>query len=425
MAETRFLSDDQLPFCKGCGHTTVNQNLEKALQKLGCDPLDVIMVTDIGCHGIIDKNLHTHTVHGLHGRSAALGAGISAALGSQKKVIVMIGDGGATIGMQHLIDAAHRNFDLTVIVHNNMLYGMTGGQPSEFTPSGFKTPTHPAGSVKPHYNLCDLMVQAGASYVSRINGIGDFSEHLATAISKRGFSLVEIMEICPSYGVKANPGMKLSKMVQEASLDLKVFVDNEQASFNLQVVPGKQELINENGKLEPNYGHSLSQPLRIMIYGSAGGGVQLAAELLARAAVKSGLQVSKKGSYPVTVGIGFSAAEVILSPDDIHFTGSPEPDHVIVLTDDGNDYARDVIASMTHGTIWSDSAIALPENQVENRSFNFTERMGARNAAIYSVFYLVSENRIFPMKALVEAFNDKKLSHKIDVARLMVFSQAT
>jgi pyruvate/2-oxoacid:ferredoxin oxidoreductase beta subunit len=382
------------------------------------------MVTDIGCHGIIDKNLHTHTVHGLHGRSAALGAGISAALDSQKKVIVMVGDGGATIGMQHLIDAAHRNFDLTVIVHNNMLYGMTGGQPSEFTPAGFKTPTHPTGSVKPHYNLCDLMVEAGASYVSRIKGIGDFSDHLATAISKRGFSLVEIMEICPSYGVKANPGMKLSKMVQEASLDLKVFADKEQSMFNLAVAPGKQELINENGKLEPHYGHFLNQPLRIMIYGSAGGGVQLAAELLARAAVKSGLQVSKKGSYPVTVGIGFSAAEVILSPNEIHFTGSPEPDHIIVLTEDGKDYAREVIASMSHGAIWADAAIALPEHQVEARSFNFMERMGARNAAIYSIFYLLTENRIFPIEALVEAFNDKKLAQKIDVARFMQFEQA-
>lgn len=417
--ENKFLRDEQLPFCKGCGHTTINANLEKALQKMEYSPLDVVIVTDIGCHGIIDKNLFTHTVHGLHGRSVAVGSGISAALAGKKKVIVMIGDGGATIGMQHLIDAAHRNFDMTVIVHNNMLYGMTGGQPSEFTPPGFKTPTNPEGSVKPHYNICSMMVEAGASYVSRINGVGDFSDHLVTAISKTGFRLVEVMEICPSYGVKANPGMKLSKLVEEAALEIKQFTDVERPSFRMNGKKEKQLLINENGRLGVHYSHFLESPVRVMIYGSAGGGVQLAAELLARAAVKAGLQVSKKGSYPVTVGIGFSAAEVILSPEEIHFTGSPEPDHVIVLTEDGRDYARDVIASMKHGNIWTDSTIAIPEHRVEATAFNFTERMGFRNASLYSVFFLVLKNRIFPVEALMEAYSENKIAQKIDVGRFM------
>lgn len=421
MVETKFLSGEALPFCKGCGHTTINQNLEKALQKLGHDPLDVVIVTDIGCHGIIDKNLYTHTVHGLHGRSTAIGAGVAAAIGDKKKVIVMVGDGGATIGMQHLIDAAHRNFDMTVIVHNNMLYGMTGGQPSEFTPAGFKTPTNPEGSVKPHYNLCSLMVEAGASYVSRISGVGDISEHLAQAVSKKGFSLVEVMEICPSYGIKANPGMKLSKLIEDAALEIKVFIDTENLPFRLPAKSVKKPLIDENGSPGTRFEHYLEEPLRIMLYGSAGGGIQLAAEMLAQAAVRSGLQVSKKGSYPVTVGIGFSAAEVIFSPDEIHFTGSPEPDHVIVLTDEGLDYARAVIESMDHGKIWVDSTITLPGHRAEMQAFNFIERLGIRNAAIYSAFYLVTQNRIFDPEALKETFRESKLAQKTDVDRFLQF----
>ena len=91
MSET-FINDHGLPFCKGCGHSTIANNTEKALAKIGLKPLDVILVTDIGCHGIIDKSFNTHTVHGLHGRSVALGAGISASLGKQdKKVIVFLG----------------------------------------------------------------------------------------------------------------------------------------------------------------------------------------------------------------------------------------------------------------------------------------------------------------------------------------------
>ncbi|HRW97814.1 MAG TPA: thiamine pyrophosphate-dependent enzyme, partial [Bacteroidales bacterium] len=93
------LKTDSLPFCKGCGHELISKNTAKALEKMGYNPLDVIMVTDIGCHGIIDRSLNTHTIHGLHGRSVALGAGI--AFGNSdpsKKIIVFIGDGGATIG---------------------------------------------------------------------------------------------------------------------------------------------------------------------------------------------------------------------------------------------------------------------------------------------------------------------------------------
>ncbi|MFC2114719.1 thiamine pyrophosphate-dependent enzyme, partial [Bacteroidota bacterium] len=159
----KFLTEAALPFCKGCGHSQIAENTEKALQILNYNPLDVIMVTDIGCHGIIDKSFTTHTVHGLHGRSVALASGVSAGLNNpNKKVITFIGDGGATIGMQHLIDAAHNGFNMTVVIHNNMLYGMTGGQPSEFTPSGFKTPTLPEGAKDAGYDICKLIAAAGA-----------------------------------------------------------------------------------------------------------------------------------------------------------------------------------------------------------------------------------------------------------------------
>jgi pyruvate/2-oxoacid:ferredoxin oxidoreductase beta subunit len=421
MIENKFLSSEILPFCKGCGHTSINENLEIALQKSGYSPLDIVIVTDIGCHGIIDKNLHTHTVHGLHGRSVALGSGIAAALGGKKKVIVMVGDGGATIGMQHLIDAAHRNFDMTVLVHNNMLYGMTGGQPSEFTPTGFKTPTNPEGSTKPYYNICQLMVEAGATYVSRINAIGDFSDSMATAILKKGFSLVEIMELCPSYGMKANPGMKLSKLVEEAELEIKVFTDIQKKTFELIRSEQRPSLFSENENVKIAYKHALTKPVSIMIYGSAGGGVQSASELLAAAAVKSGLQVSKKGSYPVTVGIGFSVAEIILSPNEIHYTGSPDPDHSIVLTMDGYNYAKAMISRLKHGNVWVDSEIMIENTEANMNKFNFIERLGARNAAFYSIFYLVSKIKFFPLEALIEAYSENRISQKFDVNKFLQF----
>jgi pyruvate/2-oxoacid:ferredoxin oxidoreductase beta subunit len=80
-----FLNTDALPFCKGCGHSLIAKNTAISSRKSQYQPLDVIMVTDIGCHGIIDKTLNTHTVHGLHGRSAALGAGVSFGMKIPKK----------------------------------------------------------------------------------------------------------------------------------------------------------------------------------------------------------------------------------------------------------------------------------------------------------------------------------------------------
>ena len=134
-----FLTSPAFPYCKGCGHHLIARNTVRAYEALDLRPLDVVMVTDIGCHGIIDRCLATHTLHGLHGRSVALGAGIAMSLPPDKKVVVFIGDGGATIGLQHLLEAARLNVGLTVVVHNNFLYGMTGGQPSGLTPCGFRT----------------------------------------------------------------------------------------------------------------------------------------------------------------------------------------------------------------------------------------------------------------------------------------------
>ncbi len=112
------------------------------------------MVTDIGCIGIIDRQFKAHTVHGLHGRSTALATGISMGLTTRKEDHRFIGDGGATIGLQHILEAAHRNVNMTVLVHNNMLYGMTGGQPSGLTPCGFKTSTMPDGRPDGGMDIC-------------------------------------------------------------------------------------------------------------------------------------------------------------------------------------------------------------------------------------------------------------------------------
>ncbi len=415
-----FLTNADLPFCKGCGHNHIAVNTEKALQYLGYDPLNVVLVTDIGCHGIIDKSFTTHTVHGLHGRSVALASGISASLNNpDKKVIVFIGDGGATIGMQHLIDAAHNGFNMTVVVHNNMLYGMTGGQPSEFTPYGFKTPTLPEGVKKTGYDICKLIAAIdGASYVCRLEGISDFSMQLAEAFSKKGFSLVEVMEICPSYGVKSNPGMKLSNIVEKAGLVINKFVDKDLDSYQTEIKMDVESLFSESEAIQTRFPAKLEKPFRLMLSGSAGEGIQAAAEFLLKAGIVSGLNATKKGSYPVTVGVGFSAAEIILSSAEILYTGSPNPDAVCVSSADGLEYARKTITNMKGGKLFIDSSLPVPETKAEVFTFPFRERGGAKNASIYSIFYLLKETGIYPVEALLSVFNENKISKKFDLTKM-------
>jgi pyruvate/2-oxoacid:ferredoxin oxidoreductase beta subunit len=414
-----YLKEERLPFCNGCGHTNISESTNKALQKSGLNLLDVILVTDIGCHGIVDKNFKTHTVHGLHGRSVALASGISAGINNpDKKVIVFIGDGGVTIGMQHIIDAAHRNFNLTVVVHNNMLYGMTGGQSSEFTPLGFKTPTVPDGVKTQGFDICGLVSAAGASYVARVLGIGDISDQLAVAFSKKGFSLLEVMEICPSYGVKSNPGMKLSKVVEEAGLDVKVYADHPHDGFKTNIRRGFPSLIEKQVPVPVKYQSSIKKSVSIMISGSAGEGVQLAAELFAKSAIASGLNVTKKGSYPVTVGIGFSSSDIIISPEEILYTASPKPDVMIITSEDGLAYSRGALNNMDMGLLIIDEELDVPNTSVEVHRFPFRKMAGNKTAALFSLLYYLKKKETFPVEALFDILENSKFISKIDLRKL-------
>lgn len=417
----KYLNENQLPFCKGCGHSLITENTEKALHKLDLLPLDIILVTDIGCHGIIDKAFVTHTVHGLHGRSVALASGVSAGLNNpQKKVLVFLGDGGATIGMQHIIDAAHNNYNMTVVIHNNFLYGMTGGQPSEFTPLGFKTPTLSEGADHSNYDICKIVAASGANYVRRIIGIGDFSEHLAEAFAVKGFSLIEVIEICPSYGIKANPGMKLGKVAEEAGLIAKLYINEDKPAFVTKIYEPSETLIDQIKELTVKYSSNIKHPVRIMLCGSAGEGVQVAAEMFAKSAIISGLNTTKKGSYPVTVGVGFSSSEIIISSEQIDFTGFQSPEIIFITSRDGLDYAKNTIKDMAENSyIYIDESLDVPETKARIVKHDFRSKAGGKYASVYALLLYLNSSEIFPKEALYDIFSQTMVSSKVDISRLL------
>ncbi len=412
------LNTPDLPYCKGCGHGLIARNTARALEKMETEPLDVIIVTDIGCHGIIDRCLNTHTVHGLHGRSVALGAGIAMGISNpHSRIIVFIGDGGSTIGLQHILEAARLNLDLTVVVHNNMLYGMTGGQTSGLTPCGFNTSTSAEGNPWNGFDICELAFASGAAFVSRITGTGDFSSGLREAIEKKGFSLVEVMEICTGYGVKLNPRKKLSEIMENAG---KLPGKWETAREGFNVIGGNKttDLMAELPVIAPDCEPPQDKPLSLLICGSAGEGVQLAATLLAAAAVGSGYHITQKGSYPVTVGVGFSASELIISPGPIGYHGIETPGAAIVTSVEGLAYSAKRIGRMKEGMLFIDSSLEMPETgaQVFSRDFR---SIGARYACLYGIMSFASETGFVSTRSLLTAIEQGGFDKKIPVAEMM------
>jgi pyruvate/2-oxoacid:ferredoxin oxidoreductase beta subunit len=440
-----FLIKPELPYCKGCGHHLIVRNTVKALEALGASPLDVVLVTDIGCHGVVDGNFATHTVHGLHGRSVALAAGIAMSLpphegpGTPRPyVIVYIGDGGATIGLQHILEAARMNVDLTVVVHNNMLYGMTGGQPSGLTPTGFRTVLTPQGYPLPHHDLPRLVLDAGVPFAARVVGLGDFSGVLRQALEVEGFALVEVLEICVSYGAKLNPGLRLSagtatpegdsprgeagppsgsrleELAREANYEPGIWRGPSRPAFRLSRRETSSLL--DVPAIPCRYASPLEGRMTLILAGSAGEGIQQAAELLAQAAMASGLYVTKKGSYPVTVGVGFSAAEVVLSRTPVLYHGVPQPDAVIVTSADGLANQRERIRRMTGGILWLDASLPVPETGAEVRVADFRGRAGARNAALYALLTFLRETGVIPADAFLETVRESPIGKHVDLS---------
>ncbi len=412
---TEFVETSNLPFCPGCGHRVAVINTEKALERIGLNPLDVILVTDIGCHGIVDKNFHTHTIHGLHGRSPALAAGVAAALRNpDKKVIVYMGDGGATIGLQHLVEAAHRNFNMTVFVLNNMLYGMTGGQGSGLTPKCYKTMTYPEGHPQAGYDLVELIHAARAPYARRLIGRGDYSDIVEEALKINGFALLEIVELCPSYGLKFNRGKRLDYFLEISGIEEKLLTHENRQPFTLserETAP----LLSDKLAIEVEFSSDFKGTKRIVASGSAGEGVQSAGEIFATAAITSGLHATKKGAYPVTVGVGFSTAEVIVSDSEILYTGIVVPDVAIITSVDGLGHSLSRIQKMTEdGILIIDDSLDVPETRAKVIRHPFRKETGGRTAALRALaFYNSKVERLFPEEALLQTLRKSKLAGKV------------
>lgn len=190
-------------WCPGCGNGTVTAALIRAIKALQLDQNNVVIVSGIGCSSRMTGYLDFNTVHTTHGRALAFATGIKASK-PELDVFVIMGDGDATaIGGNHFIHASRRNIDLTAIVINNNIYGMTGGQSSPMTPHDKRATTSPYGNIERPLQLLDLAEAAGATYGARATAYHNqlLTKLIVEAHSHPGFSVVEAISQCPvSYG---------------------------------------------------------------------------------------------------------------------------------------------------------------------------------------------------------------------------------
>ncbi|MBN1164573.1 MAG: 2-oxoacid:ferredoxin oxidoreductase subunit beta [Candidatus Krumholzibacteriota bacterium] len=187
-------------WCSGCGDGIVLKALIRAMDKLKVSRDEAVMVSGIGCSSRTPGYIDINTLHTTHGRALAFATGVKHAK-PELKVIVVTGDGDCTaIGGNHFIHAARRNIDMTVLLYNNYIYGMTGGQCSPTTPKGYKASTAQYGNIEPPFNTSGLAIAAGASFVARtdVYHVQQCEKMISLALQRKGFSLVEILTPCPT-----------------------------------------------------------------------------------------------------------------------------------------------------------------------------------------------------------------------------------
>jgi 2-oxoglutarate ferredoxin oxidoreductase subunit beta len=219
-------------WCPGCGNYGIWMALKSALVKLESMNHNTVIVYGVGCHGNMRDWMHVYGVEGLHGRALPIAQGIKLA-NSGLKVIAVVGDGDCIgEGGNHFIHAAKRNPNITVIIHDNEVYGLTTGQASPTAQVGMETKSTPLGVMEPPMNPVSLALISGATFVSRgfSGAIPQLTELFMKAIEHNGFSVVDVLQPCVTFD-KIHTYDWLRKRVYTLENTPETFTDGIMKSF--------------------------------------------------------------------------------------------------------------------------------------------------------------------------------------------------
>lgn len=374
-------------WCPGCGHGIITQAAIRAIEQLGWDKDEVYAVSGIGCSARTPAYMDFNSVQTTHGRAITFATGMKM-FRPEKKVILFLGDGDcASIGGNHLIHAARRNIDLTVIVMNNYIYGMTGGQCSPTTPYESRTSTTTYGSIDRELKICDVAMAAGATFVARSTAYhaAQLPALIKQGINNKGFSLIEILSPCPT-GFGARNGFRAPYEMYDMLRDMAVPIEKTNAmtkeELKNKIVTGvlKNEpekeyidkyeaLVEEIHNSGGNFGvqgidvQPISENRPIERYecclsGFGGQGLILAGIILSEAMIRQNKYAVHNQSYGPEARGGSSRSDIIISDSDINYPEVTSPDLLLAMTQDSfNKYASCVKKG---GIILCDSTYVKP-----------------------------------------------------------------
>ncbi|MDQ0230453.1 2-oxoacid:ferredoxin oxidoreductase subunit beta [Metabacillus malikii] len=188
-------------WCPGCGDFSVQAAIQRAAANVGLQPDNLAVVSGIGCSGRISGYINSYGFHGIHGRSLPIAQGVKMA-NRDLTVIASGGDGdGFAIGLGHTIHAIRRNIDITYIVMDNQIYGLTKGQTSPRSDAGFVTKSTPEGSIESSLSIMEMAISAGATFVAQSfsTDLKDLTALIEAGMNHKGFSLINVFSPCVTY----------------------------------------------------------------------------------------------------------------------------------------------------------------------------------------------------------------------------------
>lgn len=201
MKENNYLTPNICNWCPGCGNFSIWTAFKRAAGQEGWDDSNTALVAGIGCHGHIVNFVKLTTFEGLHGRPIPVASGIKMA-NHKLNVFVFTGDGDCLAeGGNHFIHASRRNQNITVIIHDNAIYGLTTGQTSPRSPKGFKSKSTPDGNIEEPLHPLNIALSAGATFLARVYGgdIQSLTDILIQANNHQGFSVVQVLQPCVTF----------------------------------------------------------------------------------------------------------------------------------------------------------------------------------------------------------------------------------
>ncbi|WP_022664312.1 thiamine pyrophosphate-dependent enzyme [Desulfospira joergensenii] len=415
---TSFINQDRPPvFCPGCTHERITKGLDKAFSNMGLEADKIAIVTDIGCSGLFDTFFNVHALHGVHGRALTYAAGLKLADPSLN-VIVTMGDGGLGIGGAHVLSACRKNLDLTLIVLNNFNFGMTGGQYSATTPNDAVVGSEFLNRAEIPIDICSVAKSAGATYISKCSGHDPkLPEELVKAMQHKGFSLVETLGLCTGRYTKRNQltVKSIDQMIEKNPVPGGVVEENQRPEYGelYRELAKKESRFPEPLVIESQF--DLPDPGRqeIVILGSAGMRIVTAGDIVCHAGISAGMNASIKNDYNITVLRGQSVSEILLTPEEIGYTGIESPTVVLALSDEGVARRKKIFQTLAPSTfVLKEKSVTIPETPARVEEIDFKAlKIKKQDWALASLGLIAARNiavtKDMLTLALKSRFNDK------------------